>query len=185
MKLERITELVKLAQQGNERAFELLAAHFRPQLVAYVRSRLSKSNRSCAEDIVQETMYRAWSSLSQLQNPRAFKSWLFETARRQAINYPQLKSVRPILPTDPAALHGLVARIRNRGRWKDRALLKHIWEEAENAMTEKQLRVFELHYKEGLTHEQIADKEQIPLGTVKWLIRSGVQTLQETLNAKK
>ena len=185
MKPEHIMELVKLAQQGNESAFEVLMAHCRPQLVAYVRARLPKSKRSCAEDIVQETIYRVWRSLSQLQNPRAFKSWLFKTARRQAINYLKLKSVRPILPTDPAALHGLVVRIRNRGRWKDRALLKHIWEEAENAMTEKQLRVFELHYKEGLTHEQIAEKEQMPLGTVKWLIRKGVQTLQETLNAKK
>ena len=82
MNAQKTAQMAVIAQQGNESAFEVLAAHCRPQLVAYVRARLPKSKQSCAEDIVQETIYRVWRSLSQLQNPPAFKLWRFETARR-------------------------------------------------------------------------------------------------------
>ncbi len=36
-----------------------------------------------AEDIVQETLLRAWKSFDKLENPKALKGWLFTICRRE------------------------------------------------------------------------------------------------------
>lgn len=40
-------------------------------------------NTQLAEDISQETFFRAWRGLDKLQDPKAIKSWLFTIARRE------------------------------------------------------------------------------------------------------
>lgn len=40
-------------------------------------------DRHIAEDLVQETLLRAWKSLDRLQNPKAVKGWLLTILRRE------------------------------------------------------------------------------------------------------
>jgi len=40
-------------------------------------------NRSVADDLVQETMLRAWKSFDRLKNPKAVKGWLITILRRE------------------------------------------------------------------------------------------------------
>jgi len=40
-------------------------------------------DRAVADDLVQETMVRAWKSLDKLQNPKAVKGWLITILRRE------------------------------------------------------------------------------------------------------
>lgn len=40
-------------------------------------------DKSIAEDVVQETMVRAWKSLDKLENPKAAKGWLITILRRE------------------------------------------------------------------------------------------------------
>jgi RNA polymerase sigma-70 factor (ECF subfamily) len=40
-------------------------------------------NKHTAEDLVQETLIRAWKSLHKLQNPKAVKGWLLTILRRE------------------------------------------------------------------------------------------------------
>jgi RNA polymerase sigma-70 factor (ECF subfamily) len=40
-------------------------------------------DRHTAEDLVQETLLRAWKSLDRLQNPKAIKGWLLTILRRE------------------------------------------------------------------------------------------------------
>ena len=40
-------------------------------------------NKHTAEDLVQETLLRAWRSLDKLQNPKAIKGWLLTILRRE------------------------------------------------------------------------------------------------------
>ncbi|CAN5614654.1 sigma-70 family RNA polymerase sigma factor [soil metagenome] len=61
--------------------------------------RLTGSDRSAAEDVVQETLFRAW---KQTDNPvfyeehsRAARSWLYTVARRIVIDEWRARSVRP------------------------------------------------------------------------------------------
>ena len=61
-------------------------------------------SKAVADDLVQETMVRAWKSLDKLQNPKAVKGWLItilrrENARRFERYQPQISGI----PTEDLA----------------------------------------------------------------------------------
>ena len=61
--------------------FERLVAHRRRHLFRYA-CRLS-GNRDTAEDLVQETLLRAWRSIDKLQQPDAVWGWLLTILRHE------------------------------------------------------------------------------------------------------
>lgn len=61
--------------------FEALSAHLRPDLYRFAF--WLARDRAIAEDVVQETMLRAWRSWKDLRDERAAKQWLFTIARRE------------------------------------------------------------------------------------------------------
>jgi RNA polymerase sigma-70 factor (ECF subfamily) len=71
------------AADGREdrRRFETLSAHLRPDLYRFAF--WLARDRAIAEDVVQETMLRAWRSWKSLRDQRAAKQWLFTIARRE------------------------------------------------------------------------------------------------------
>lgn len=62
-------------------SFEGIAKKHWPELYTYAY-RLS-GNRCTAEDVVQESLVRAWRSIDKLKNPNAFKGWLYTIVRRE------------------------------------------------------------------------------------------------------
>jgi len=61
--------------------FETLAKQYWRELYSYAY-RLS-GNRHIAEDLVQESLTRAWRSIGKLQNSKAAKGWLYTILRRE------------------------------------------------------------------------------------------------------
>lgn len=64
-----------------QRRFEELCTALRPDLFRFAFW-LSR-DRAVAEDVVQETLLRAWRALEDLRDERATRQWLFTIARRE------------------------------------------------------------------------------------------------------
>jgi RNA polymerase sigma-70 factor (ECF subfamily) len=62
-------------------AFSRLLAMLRPDLVRFAL--WLARDRSVAEDVVQETLIRAWKSRAELKDPGAARPWLFTIVRRE------------------------------------------------------------------------------------------------------
>lgn len=62
-------------------AFSRLLTMLRPDLLRFAF--WLARDRPVAEDVVQETMIRAWKSRAELKDPAAVRSWLFTIARRE------------------------------------------------------------------------------------------------------
>ena len=75
--------LVALVQQGYERAFEAIVERYRRPLLRYCRRILSESR---AEDAVQQTFLKAWSSLRDGGEVRDLKPWLYRVAHNTALD---------------------------------------------------------------------------------------------------
>jgi RNA polymerase sigma-70 factor, ECF subfamily len=58
-------------------------------------------------------------------------------------------------------------------------------EGALNHIPEAQKQVLELSYYEGMTHEEIAARLEIPLGTVKTRLRAGLKHLRDYMNSQE
>jgi RNA polymerase sigma factor (sigma-70 family) len=72
------------AQAGDLQALAQLYQHFTPLVMGYVLK--MTSNCSLAQDVVQEAWIKLTKRLSRLDDPAAFKSWLFKLAHWQLLD---------------------------------------------------------------------------------------------------
>jgi RNA polymerase sigma-70 factor (ECF subfamily) len=90
------TALVLAAQSGDQRAFETLVVAYRRELLVHCYRMLG--SLSDAEDLVQETLLRAWEKRATLTSPESYRAWLYRIATNLCLN--RLRSVsRRSLPS--------------------------------------------------------------------------------------
>src|SRR4051794_13036444 len=86
----REEELVAGAQAGNAEAFEALFRRYRDRITTFVRSSVRDDGRS--EDLVQEIFFSAHKNLGSLEQPGAFRSWLYQIARNACLDEARRRS---------------------------------------------------------------------------------------------
>jgi RNA polymerase sigma-70 factor (ECF subfamily) len=77
--------LVLAARNGDERAFEVLANHYQPRIFA-VAMRYTRV-REDAEDIVQQTLLKAFVHLHRFEGRASFRTWLTRIAINEALMF--------------------------------------------------------------------------------------------------
>lgn len=82
--------VVKKAIKGDEQAFELLIKHESRKL--YRTAFLYVGNKEDALDVVQDTVCKAFQSISNLKNPEYFNTWLIKILIRTAYRVLERKS---------------------------------------------------------------------------------------------
>jgi RNA polymerase sigma-70 factor (ECF subfamily) len=167
--------LVDLAMAGNEEAFATLARASGDRLLA-VAYRILR-DVGLAEDAVQQTLVTAWRQLPSLRDPDRFEAWLhrllvhacYAEGRRakRSIGY-----VR-VLPIDLAGGSDEYAAVAQRDEL-DRVFPR---------LPPEQRVVIVFHYYLGLSHQEIADHLEIPLGTVKSRLHTATNALRAALEA--
>ena len=78
------TERIGQARAGCPEAIEFLVRRYHRDLRQFLIRRTG--NRMMAEDLAQDVLVTALQQLEQLQDPTAFKSWLFAMARNKAVD---------------------------------------------------------------------------------------------------
>lgn len=91
--------LVESAQRGDRRAFEALAEQFRKELRLHCYRMLGSVHD--AEDLVQETLLRAWRGLAEFERRASLRSWLYRIATNACLNaLASRKSTQRMLPQE-------------------------------------------------------------------------------------
>jgi RNA polymerase sigma-70 factor (ECF subfamily) len=90
--------LIAAAQAGDERAFRELVEPYRRALEIHCYRMLGSAHD--AEDIVQETLMRAWATLDRFQRRSSIQTWLYRIATNACIDELERRPRRP-LPVDP------------------------------------------------------------------------------------
>lgn len=84
-------------------AFTRLLEMLRPDLLRFAF--WLARDRSVAEDVVQETLIRAWKSRAELKDPAAARSWLLTIVRREHARLYERKRL-PLVDVDEIEAHG-------------------------------------------------------------------------------
>jgi len=135
-----------------------------------------------AEDVVQDVFSQAWRQASRYESSRGpVVAWLMNLARSRAIDRLRSRRARPETGADDAE----VARMPDLAPPIDDQLALSDQAERIRAAVEQlsllQRVAIELAFYEGLTHVEIAERLELPLGTVKTRIRQGLAKLKERL----
>ncbi len=175
--------LLRRIQRRDETALEEL--YDRQSTAVYSLALRIVGDRAAAEDVLSDVFWRVWRRAETFDPRRGSPTaWLLTITRRRALDELRMGARRERRERSPDAM-GEVPQERAPSP-EDEALAGEVQEhvrEALSALPPEQRGPIELAYFEGLTHVEIADRLQEPLGTIKTRIRAGMQRLRESLMA--
>ncbi len=102
MKLPTQTALVLATQSGDQRAFEALVEPHRRELLVHCYRMLGSFHD--AEDLLQETLLRAWEKRETFTSPGSFRAWMYRIATNLCLNTLTRQSRRSLPPRTDVAL---------------------------------------------------------------------------------
>lgn len=166
-----------MVADGNESAMDHCIEKYGPLVWSIARRYVP--NQTSAEDLVQETFTDLWKSAKRYNPAVAAEStFVGMIAKRRAIDFVRKEARRPELEplpeaeSFPHAAKEASPSLRCEGR-DIRAALQQLPEETQ--------KLFALHFDEGLTHPEIADRTGLPLGSVKTRLRRGLIEARDIL----
>lgn len=153
--------LVRAAQSGDRRAFDMLVRSYEDLLRGFLARRVGTD---AVEDVMQETWLACWSSLSRYHGQARFKAWLLGIALHKCHDYYRAQGrtavETPWEEADRAAADPMNWHAATEERQAVQAVLRELPVE--------QREVLELYYYGDLTLAEIAQMLQRNLNTVKY-----------------
>jgi RNA polymerase sigma-70 factor (ECF subfamily) len=159
--------LVKMVVEGDSRAFDTLFARHRDNIYAMLVKYTGDSNE--ADDLMQEAFMKAYVKIGQYREEYDFGAWIYTIARNTFVDYnrslrsnalnPQNLSIEnnsaaPALSPTPEEC---IINAQQRS-----AIERYI-----GMLPEDYRRLFELRFLDEYSYEEIAEKLDMKLGTVK------------------
>ncbi|HLF57548.1 MAG TPA: sigma-70 family RNA polymerase sigma factor [Thermoanaerobaculia bacterium] len=168
--------LVLRAQLGSQDAYAGLFRRYDARLLFYLRRLVG--SRADAEDVRQEVWMTVVRKLATLEEPAAFRTWLYRIARHRGISW--LRQRRPEVSLDEAAPHDepVVERESDEeaGFGPEEAAAVRA---ALDTLPPGQREILSLRFLGGLSYAEIAGVLDRPVGTV----RSRLHTAKAALRA--
>ncbi|MDA1476865.1 sigma-70 family RNA polymerase sigma factor [Bacillus changyiensis] len=163
-------KLVKKAVAGHSQAFETLFQMHSNQL--YRTAYLYVNHKEDALDILQETAYQAFISISQLRHPEYFLTWVTKILIHQA--YALLKKKKKVVLIDsPVRDLGQDQEMPVDDRMGLLEAVRHLRQEYQTAII--------LFYYHDLPIYQIAEVMSAPEGTIKTYLKRAKLELKQLL----
>lgn len=175
--VSEIEWLSAIAERQDKAAFSSLFAHYAPRLKGYMMRH--GADAATAEEIVQEAMTTVWRKAA-LYSPDKGNpaTWIFTIARNLRIDRVRRERVFQPLP------EGHEEEVSDDEPADDAVVRQERYVALQQALTTlppEQLEIVTLSYMDGLSHSEVADRLELPLGTVKSRMRLAYARLRPLL----
>lgn len=171
---ESDAELVARLVAADDRvAFEQLVKRHQSPVRQFFR-RLTGNDTNRANDLAQDTFLKVFRSIGSFKGDAKFTTWLYRVAYNTFLDdqIKRLPSV-PLEELDHVAAVDVASQAGNEADF-DRLLR---W------LNHRQRAIFDLHYRKDMSHPDIANVLEIPLGTVKSDLSRGLEQLRTIVTA--
>ena len=172
VEVQKMIQLVKEAQQGNDNAFLKLFQEYENDI--YRTAFVYVKNQEDALDVVQETAYRAFKSIKNLKEPKYLKTWIIKIAISCSIDL--LRKQKKVVELKPEVEKELSSKDE-----KDLSLSMTL-DDLIQLLNETEKKVIILRYYFDFTIKEVSETLNIPLGTAKTILYRGLNKLRKELN---
>ena len=172
-------ELLGRVAQGDEGAFGELYDRMAPRVLGLVRRLLVDPSQS--EEVTQEIFLEIWQNATRYEPLRGGAStWILTMAHRRAVD--RIRSSQASRDRDiKIGIRDLAVAYDEVSETVGVRIEHERVEKAMSRLTELQRQAISLAYYGGLSQSEVADRLQIPLGTVKTRLRDGMIRLRDEL----
>lgn len=167
-------ELIARALVSDDHAAfgELVKRH--QSAVRHFLRHLAGGDAALADDLAQETFVQAWRGLARFQHRAGFSTWLLGIAHNQWRNARRKARTVPVEAEHLATLEPAPSPA-------PLSDLRHDLGRALQTLAAEEQTALHLCYQQGLSHSEIAEVLQWPLGTVKTHLNRGRDKLRPLL----
>ncbi len=168
-------DLVRRAQRGDTRAFEMLVERHLGQVRRLARA-FARDGLE-ADDIAQEALIKVYRSIGRYRFEASFSTWLFTVIRSSFLDARKTRQRRERAVADVGAPLAPASPDEALQRQQERQTL---WDAI--AQVPPELRTTMVLFDvEGMSYEEVAAIERVPLGTVKSRLHRGREHLRRLL----
>ncbi len=143
--------------------FEQVVRHYGRPL--YWQIRRMVWSHDDADDLLQNTFIKAWTSLSLFRGEARLSTWLYRIAFNECLNF--LSRRRETLSMDDEAVRNSVMQQLDDDPWFDGDQAERLLQEALLTLPEKQRMVFNLRYYDEMKYEQMSEIFGTSVGALK------------------
>ena len=169
---EEEQQLIQLASKGNHKAFQTLVETYQGRMFA-VALQFSR-DKDRAEELVQETLVRAWTHLPRFQGGASFFTWVYRIMHNLNIDHHRRQQRRKTGEYDDSVGRAIVEHgVGHAGQPLEdgmtathRSELRGLISQALEQISEDHRQILVLREIEELSYEEIAEVIGIPKGTV-------------------
>jgi RNA polymerase sigma-70 factor (ECF subfamily) len=163
-------QLVKRAQKGDTRAFDLLVLKYQGRIATLVSRFVNDASE--VEDVTQEAFIKAFRALPKFRGDSAFYTWLYRIAANAAKNYLVSRGRRPSADADidDAEYFDEGESLRTTETPENHYFgeeLANVVRETMEALPHELRMALVLREFDGLSYEEIAEVMACPVGTVR------------------
>ena len=178
-------EAIELAKVGSDKAFTYLYNTYHNSIYSNIYNIVK--NKDVADDLLSETFLKAFKNINTFTKDISFEMWLKTIANHHSIDFIRSgkKSQNNIYIDDDQLSEFIYSDYTN----PEKELIKKeeytVFEKALKTISPRPRSVLIYRYKDGLSYQEIADKLQLNIGTIKHYIHRYKAKLIENINQSK
>ena len=181
--------LIAAAQGGDRAAFEALVLPCQNAILRWL-TRLTQ-DRPAAEELFQESLFKAYIALSGFRGDSSFATWLSRIARNTFLAWRKALQQRPDTVPMSTGDEELDAALEPADGWSHHPPTpeEQLWQQelagaiqkSLDALPESLREAFEQREQGGLSYAEIAQLQQVPVGTVRSRIHRAREAIAQDL----
>ncbi len=183
--------LIEQSIEGDREAFRTLVEKYQGRVLRLV-SQVVKS-REDAEDIVQDSLVKAFVSLKSFKGQSSFYTWLYRIAFNKAIDFKRMVSRRGLasqselsdLENGKAVISSTLDSIETPAQVVLRKEQAKLIDKAMSELSEEHRSVMILREVDGLSYDEIANITGVTVGTVMSRLHYARKKLQASLKSSE
>ncbi|MEM7131317.1 MAG: sigma-70 family RNA polymerase sigma factor [Chloroflexota bacterium] len=175
-------QLLKLVANRDMAAYEALYDRHSTTIYSLILRIVRAS--SIAEELLQDVFWQIWRDAGHFDGKGAATAWMFRIGRNRSLDQLRRQKARPETDEQSSVEDAHRVSGAEQPSAESEAEVQLNREQVVGALNElppEQKSCVELAYFEGLSHREIAERLDIPPGTVKSRLRIGLEKLERTL----